>query len=146
MTAVTLWLPQPPTVNEYWKPWRGNMVLTEAARLYRQTVGAIARTQLLAGKSEPDYQLILPVFAKPVEVMVVVAWHRESARSGDTDNRLKPLLDGLQSTVYSNDSQVAAILMWRNDTKVRPGQVEVLVQQWSLAQMPKLLLQLGATP
>lgn len=144
MNPVTLWLPEPPTVNDYWRPWRSRMVLTDAGRQYRETVWALARTQLLGGKREPAYQLILPVFAKPVEVMMVVVWHRESAKAGDTDNRLKPLLDGLQGTVYSNDSQVGAFVMWRNDTKVRPSEVHVLVQQWSLTQMPELLLHLGA--
>lgn len=140
MTTVSLVLPEPPTVNTYWRPWRSRMVLTDAARLYRETVRALARRD--AGVSQLGQW---PVFAKPAEVMVVVAWHRATIRSGDTDNRLKPLLDALQGTVYSDDDQVGAILIWRNDTKQRPGLMDVAVEQWSLARMPQLLLHLGAT-
>ena len=36
-------LPYPPTLNHYWRMWRGRMVISQEGRTYRSTVAGILR-------------------------------------------------------------------------------------------------------
>lgn len=129
---VTLTLPQPPEANHYWRCDRGTVHLTPAARAYRDTVFALARQQHpLVGSqfsSHPERQVLGYPFFATGDVIAYVAWFR-SRKSGDLDNRLKPLLDALQGTAYTNDRQVAALVAWRVED-AHQSRVEVRIEPW----------------
>jgi len=121
----SLVIPQPPSVNEYWKPWRSRMVMTPAGRAFRKTVWAMATAQGYGLRHE----------ALAGDVIVYLAWHRKNRNAGDIDNRVKPVLDALQGVAYSNDKQVAALVVWRVDG-MGLARVEVRVEPWMANRVP----------
>lgn len=95
--TVHLILPEPPSANTYWRHVGRNVVLSAAAKQYRQDVMAIY-LQTIGGK------IAFPVGALTVKL----AWYR-SRKAGDLDNRLKQSLDALRQLAYKDDAQIAEI-------------------------------------
>lgn len=99
-TAV---LPVPPSINRYWKNWRGRIVLSSEGREYKLTVAHMLE------KIKP--------FKDDVAVHVRVYRAR---RSGDLDNYLKCLLDALKGFFWVDDRQITQIFAHRHDDKDNP--------------------------
>lgn len=95
-------LPVPPAANRYWRNFRGRMVKSKEARLYREAIWQLAfrwRKHLVpAGQ----------------KVAVRIVWTRRK-RIGDLDNRLKVLLDSLQGIAWEDDKQVSLLEAVRVD-------------------------------
>lgn len=116
--AVILTLDWPPSVNTYWRTWRGRMLLSAKGREYQQHVMGCC---LEAGVKRLDGRLAVSIIAYPPD-----------SRKRDLDNLLKPILDGLcHGGVYEDDSQVDSITIERG--KRREGG-EVLVQVEAITQ------------
>ena len=113
---LSLTLPYPPSVNHYWRHYRGMTVLTPAARAYR-TVAADA----VAG--------CVPF---SVGVSITIYAHPPDRRRRDLDNVLKAVLDTItHSGAWDDDSQVQAIhAEWRPRDEAGEGWVDVMVCEW----------------
>lgn len=105
---IEITLPTPPSANRYWRTYRGRTVVSEDAKIYKTTVGWLAR----AAVTEPLRG----------DVSVTLNWHRP-ARRGDLDNVAKVTLDALQGIVYDNDSQIVELHAYRHDDKDNPRMV-----------------------
>lgn len=113
MTTITL--PWPPSVNHYWRMWRGRMLVSREGRAYREDVCA-----LLAGggfrKPPPGARIALCMDAFPPD-----------RRRRDLDNLLKSVVDALEHAgLYADDSQID-LLVTRRRTLVLGGQLHVCV-------------------
>ena len=117
---LSLALPYPPSVNNYWKTRvirRGSgfvpsVYVSEVGQRYQESV-----RRLLNG---------VPKFAGRLRVQVLVQPPDQRAR--DLDNVLKCLLDSLtRAGVWDDDSQVDSLLVVRGD-QVDGGSVLVLVE------------------
>ena len=87
-------LPFPPTVNTYWRTFRGRVLISAKGREYRETVG-----------DQMMLQRMVKHFTKQLKVEIE-AW-RPDNRKRDLDNLLKAVLDGLtHAGVYNDDSQI----------------------------------------
>lgn len=106
-------LPIPPSANRYWRNVRGNMVVSSEAKHYKHSAGWLAKA---AGVREP--------LTGPVAVMI--GYYRPERR-GDLDNRLKCLLDALNGIAYTDDSQVVAIISYRQESP-KNGRIEICVK------------------
>jgi crossover junction endodeoxyribonuclease RusA len=104
MTTVTL--PWPPSVNHYWRTWRGRMLISRKGRTYRKAVVAIlraARVRPLAGSLAVHVELYPP-----------------DGRRRDADNALKAINDSLQhGGAFHDDSQIVWLLVEK--AEVVPG-------------------------
>ena len=103
---MTLDLPEPPSVNVYYRYGNGRTYMSVAGVAYNLKVMAICRRKK----------------AKPLSgaICVTVHWYR-GIKSGDVDNRLKPVLDSLQGHAYTNDKQIIELHAYRHDRKGNPG-------------------------
>lgn len=104
---VTLRLPLPPSVNTYWRNFRGRTVLSKAGREYKLIV--------------QDYVVEneIPKFGDQRLQALITICPRDK-RAIDLDNRLKGLFDALESAgVYDSDSQFDFIQIARG--KIKPG-------------------------
>lgn len=110
---MRLTLPIPPSANDYWRTWRGRVVVSAEARRYKNGVQLRALTE---GHRKP--------LACPVVASVVVYRAR---RAGDLDNFLKVLLDALKGIAFVDDSQVVELHARREDDASNP-RVEVRVE------------------
>lgn len=81
--------------------------VSDEAKQYKQTVAQIASLPAL-------------IYS---DIAVTVKFFR-ARRSGDLDNRLKPLLDAMQKVIYFSDSQIVEIHAYRLEDPKRP-RVEV---------------------
>jgi len=108
--TIRLTLPYPPSVNNYWKSFRGRVVLGKDGRNFKASVKKIG-----AG-CEP--------IRGPVKVTVIAYRPR---KRGDLDNILKATLDSLIGVAFEDDSQVETIVARRLDDKNNP-RAEVTVE------------------
>ena len=114
MTTTALILREPPSANRWWRNVNGRMVLSRAAREYKQHVA-----------NEAFVRRVRPI-QKPEHVAVTITWYRQR-RVGDLDKRVGILLDALIGHCYTDDSQVTSLFAQRVDAAERRGEVEVMV-------------------
>ena len=112
---IELALPYPPSVNHYWRMWRGRMVICREGRAYREEVCAL----LPAGgfrKPPPGARIALCMDAFPPD-----------RRRRDLDNLQKAVLDALEHAgLYADDSQID-LLVTRRCRLVAGGKLHVRV-------------------
>lgn len=102
MKSQRLLLPYPISANRYWRVYRGHVVQSRDAGLYRRDVIKLAKA---AG---------IEVVRGDIEVKVTL--RPKMTKSGaeykkrlDLDNCLKVVLDCLNGVMYEDDSQIVAI-------------------------------------
>ena len=106
---ATLQLPLPPTVNTYWRNFRGRTILSLNARLYKTTISEYVIANNIPKFGEARLQAIITIFP------------RNKAKI-DLDNRLKGLFDSLGSAgVFEDDSQFDKIEIARGKIKTGGG-------------------------
>ncbi len=103
---ITLELPYPPSVNHYWRHYRGRTLISRGGRTFRKDVGAALAA---AGVRPMDGRLAVAVEVYPPD-----------RRRRDIDNVQKALLDALEhGGAFHNDSQVVWLLTEK--AEVVPG-------------------------
>lgn len=87
-------IPYPPSVNGYWRSYKGRQILSARARAYRK-----------AGLATINQQGIPPSMTGDLHVTLVL--YPPDQRCRDIDNPIKPVLDLLtHALVYDDDSQI----------------------------------------
>jgi crossover junction endodeoxyribonuclease RusA len=117
-------LPWPPSVNHYWRAWRGRVLISREGRAYRKDVCAI-----LAGggfrRPPPGGRIALCMDAFPPD-----------RRKRDLDNLQKSVLDSLEHAgVYDDDGQID-LLVTRRRKPVVGGRLNVRVGVFPLSACP----------
>ena len=102
--CITLQLPYPPSVNQYYRKFRNIMVISAAGRKFqkevRESVGSVA--------------------TQTGRLRVEIEVHAPDRRKRDIDNVCKATLDALtKSGVYNDDSQIDVLIVIRRS--VVPG-------------------------
>lgn len=106
---LTLELPLPPSMNTYWRNFRGRTILSEGGRAYKLAV----REHIAA--------INAPKFGQERLGATITIFARDR-RSIDLDNRLKALFDSLQDAgVFDDDSQFDRIYICRGMIKKGGG-------------------------
>lgn len=120
MTTITL--PWPPSVNHYWRTWRGRMLISRQGRAYREQVGAIlqaAGVTPLAGSLAVHVELYPP-----------------DRRKRDVDNTFKAIGDSLQhGGAFQDDSQIVWLLLEKAEV-VTGGKVVVRIAERTGKPLP----------
>lgn len=109
-------LPYPPSVNHYWRMWRGRMVVSREGRRFRERVAAT----------------LAALGARPLEgpLAVEIELYPPDRRRRDLDNCLKSILDALEEgNAYHDDSQVVCLNATKCDP-VRGGRLIVRVSEF----------------
>lgn len=119
---MTLTLPWPPSVNHYWRMWRGRMLISRQGRAYREQVGAILQA---AGVSP-----------QPGRLAVHVELYPPDKRKRDVDNTFKAIGDSLQhGGAFLDDSQIVWLLLEKAEV-VAGGQVIVRIAERAGKPLP----------
>jgi crossover junction endodeoxyribonuclease RusA len=102
---LTLELPLPPSMNTYWRNFRGRTVLSAGGREYKTAV-----QEYVAAHN-------LPKFGQKRLCATITIFPRDR-RSIDLDNRLKALFDSLENAgLFDDDSQFDKIYISRGIVK-----------------------------
>lgn len=112
---ISFTLPYPPSVNHYWKPFRGRMVIGKAGREYRT-----AALLEICAQNVPRESL-----SGRLKVEMVI--YNPDNRRRDLDNIQKALLDALVvSRVIEDDSNIDELHIVRGPVK-KGGSVTVWI-------------------
>lgn len=102
---VTLELPLPPSVNTYWRNFRGRTVLSKGGREYKLLVQEYIAQNNIPSFGDDRLAAIIKIFPRDKRVI-------------DLDNRIKAALDALQDAgVFNDDSQFDEIQISRGVIK-----------------------------
>lgn len=127
---VKLTLPYPPSVNHYWRHFRGRTVISREGRTFRHDVCALlAPSPGMNGggprKPPSTGRIALAMDAFPPD-----------RRRRDLDNLQKPTLDALEHAgVYVDDSQID-LLVTRRRERATPARVEIQIEELPLHRCP----------
>ncbi len=116
---MKLILPFPPSVNHYWRHFRGRMVISREGRAFRQNVCALLAGGGAGGARRPpsDGRIALAMDAFPPD-----------RRRRDLDNLLKSTQDSLaHAGAYEDDSQIDLLTVARCNP-VPGGQIVVRIE------------------
>jgi len=115
--VITLTLPWPPSVNNYWHKNRTHVYLSARGRAYRAEV---LKAVVGLGRYGADARLQVSITAYPPD-----------RRRRDVDNLLKCTLDSLEhARVFADDSQVDKLSIDRAGV-IKGGQLEITIQSVS---------------
>lgn len=124
---MVITLPYPPSVNHYWRHFRGRTVISREGRAFRTNVCALLAGGRGNGPRKPPAggRIALAMDAFPPD-----------RRRRDLDNIQKPVLDALQHAgVYDDDSQIDLLVTRRRDLAV-PPRLEVELNEYPLSRCP----------
>ena len=106
---ATIQLPFPPTLNTYYRNFRGRMVLGKQGREFKVTVQEIVAANNIPKFGSARLHAIITVFPR-------------DKRAWDLDGRMKVIFDSLEEAgVYDNDSQFDLIQIGRGEIKKGGG-------------------------
>ena len=106
---ATLQLPLPPSMNTYWRNFRGRTILSQGGRDYKLAVQEYVTVNKIPNFGSARLQAMITIFPR-------------DRRKQDLDNRLKSLLDSLENAgVYESDSQFDKIEIARGSIKTGGG-------------------------
>jgi crossover junction endodeoxyribonuclease RusA len=107
-------LPLPPSVNTYWRNFRGRTVLSKGGRDYKLLVQEYVAANQIPSFNNDRLAAIIKIYPR-------------DRRAIDLDNRLKSLLDALQdANVFNDDSQFDEITITRGVIKSN-GQCTIII-------------------
>ncbi|MBI1373711.1 MAG: RusA family crossover junction endodeoxyribonuclease [Phycisphaera sp.] len=102
---LELELPYPPSINHYWRMWRGRMVISREGRTFRASVCALLAGGGGSRKPPSGGRVALCMDAFPPD-----------RRRRDLDNIQKPLLDALEHAgVYDDDGLIDLLITRRQE-------------------------------
>ena len=113
MTIIKL--PYPPSVNAYWRHFRGRTVLSKTGREFKTAVAECVVAQNIPKFGTKRLEMTLWLYPRSKLVT-------------DLDNRLKAVLDGLEEAgVYDNDSQIDVLMIQRGEIR-KGGGIDVMIE------------------
>jgi crossover junction endodeoxyribonuclease RusA len=113
---VWLELPFPPSMNTYWRNFRGRTVLSKNGRQFKSDV-----QDYIIENNIPKFE------DKKLKITMIL--RPRDKRKIDIDNRIKAVLDSLQDAgVFDDDFQVDHIEMIRGE-QIKGGLIRVLIEE-----------------
>ena len=108
-------LPFPPSLNTYWRNFRGRMVLSEKGRAYKQAIA-----EYVSENNIPKYG--------EQKLKITMILQPRDKRKIDIDNRIKCVLDSLQDAgVFDDDFHVDELHVMRGE-QVKGGKLLLTIE------------------
>ena len=109
-------LPFPPSMNTYWRNFRGRTILSPAGRKFKEDVADYVAEYRVPKLGEAKLRISMVLFPR-------------DKRKIDIDNRIKCVLDALQDAgVFDDDFQVDELSIVRGKP-IKGGAIRVLIEE-----------------
>ena len=113
---LVLTLPFPPSMNTYWRNFRGRTILSPAGRAFKAAVADYVIEYRVPKLGESKLRISMVLFPR-------------DKRKIDIDNRIKCVLDALQDAgVFNDDFQVDELTIVRGKN-IKGGGIRVIIEQ-----------------
>ena len=113
---IFLTLPFPPSMNTYWRNFRGRMVLSQKGREFKAAVADYVVEYRVPKLGDSKLRISMVLFPR-------------DKRKIDIDNRIKSVLDALQDAgVFDDDFQVDELSIVRGKP-IKGGAIRVLIEE-----------------
>ena len=113
---LVLSLPFPPSMNTYWRTFRGMTVLSKQGREFKAAVADYVVEYRVPKLGDSKLRISMVLFPR-------------DKRKIDIDNRIKAVLDALQDAgVFDDDFQVDELSIVRGKP-IKGGAIRVLIEQ-----------------
>ena len=111
-------LPFPPSMNTYWRNFRGRTVISKAGREFKAAVADYVVEYRVPKLGESKLRISMVLFPR-------------DKRKIDIDNRIKSVLDALQDAgVFDDDFQVDELSIVRGKA-IKGGAIRVIIEEIS---------------
>ena len=131
---ITIELPFPPSVNNYWQVARNRIIKTKQARDYKKNVQLLLLTyheQIREwntrlhkdGSRRPGRD------TRTLALAVAVHYPKRSGALTDIDNLLKIMIDCLEGVLFENDRQFRHIQISREAQTTKEGSIRVTIKE-----------------
>ena len=109
-------LPFPPSMNTYWRNFRGRTILSPAGREFKAAVADYVVEYRVPKLGDSKLRISMVLFPR-------------DKRKIDIDNRIKAVLDALQDAgVFNDDFQVDELSIVRGKP-IKGGAIRVMIEQ-----------------
>jgi len=108
-------LPYPPSVNGYWRAFRGRQIISKRGREYRKHAIEVMKELNLAGE----------IIAERMHLSVII--HPPTLRKYDIDNWCKAPFDALTHAEFWLDDEQVDSLSIKKGEKVKGGLIKIRV-------------------
>ena len=109
-------LPFPPSMNTYWRNFRGRTILSPAGREFKAAVADYVVEYRVPKLGDSKLRISMVLFPR-------------DKRKIDNDNRIKAVLDALQDAgVFNDDFQVDELSIVRGKP-IKGGAIRVMIEQ-----------------
>lgn len=125
--VLQLVLPWPPSVNGYWRTFRGRQIISKRGREYRERVREIVASQL------PNWQAI------DYRTQVLIDLFPPTLREYDVDNFRKAMYDALTHAGVLSDDSLIHLDAAAKQEKRPPGLVAVEIYKLPSTTTPRRL-------
>ena len=113
---IFLSLPFPPSMNTYWRNFRGRTIISPAGRAFKAAVSDYVVEYRVPKLGDKKLRISMVLFPR-------------DKRKIDIDNRIKSVLDALQDAgVFDDDFQVDELSIVRGKT-IKGGAIRVMIEE-----------------
>jgi len=123
---ITLELPYPPSVNNYWQVARNRIIKTKQARDYKKT---IAQLMLVYSKQIRGWIKDIENDERTLALAIAVHYPKRGGPTADIDNLTKVAIDCLEGTLFKNDRQFRHVQISREPQDKKEGSIRVTIRE-----------------
>ena len=123
---ITLSLPFPPSVNNYWQVARNRIIKTKKAKDYKRD---IENLMLVNARQIKTFIQDVDKDNRPLALAVAVHYPKRSGPLGEIDNLLKVSIDCLEGILFKNDRQFRHIQISREPQDSKEGSIRITIKE-----------------
>jgi len=123
---ITLELPYPPSVNNYWQVARNRIIKTKKAKDYKRD---IENLMLVNARQIKTFIQDVDKDNRPLALAIAVHYPKRGGPTADIDNLLKVSIDCLEGILFKNDRQFRHIQISREPQDSKEGSIRITIKE-----------------